>query len=667
MRKLSTSIVVPSLIVAGVLVAPLAAAQGETEDGAEEGVDAEPVTLTEGEEAPPVAPAETSTSDGAAAGASVSAAPSEASVGGVVQMGDVSAESEGPSGGGSASSANRSYGGPVSASEDEWKFGYNGYFRAPMRVGIGSRLAAKSDQSETTLSVPQVPSDQYLDWQYTKSVQRSWAEAFFSYGNKYAKGVLGMQAFRFSDATFPDPEAQFGISQAWVEVTPDLTEINEDLRMKAWVGNFWRRYGGAGKYDAGAYDTFIIGRTHVMGEAIRLEYDYSDMVFFFEEGFGTKTPNPSPFHNTKFTLLAHAHAGFNWDQTLDIGIHFMNAWTQEPDHDCVSREEEVQVLADAIGTDASDPTVVSLVSQFAEAPVGSCKHEVFGTGPTADQPLDVTTPTGTSRRADSPDGSLKVIGIDAVLNAGILGRIFAGFSHIIADHAITVAPAIEVIHANGGGFFKSGFSHQYLIERPDWENPVNLNRGGNGSVNSVAFQWDMSLSSIIGADTFGQQSLGLSLFGMLNMISSEDDAEMDGISKLKYGAELEYDPLEWFGAAFRFDSVNPRSDIPEQNFMVFAPRLVFRSSFATHETIEVGYAKYSYNTPQCTDTENLLCVQSPGGTVGPDGFGTRPGANSTKELRGTPVDIASERGPFPDVGFDPPHEDVFFVTASIWW
>lgn len=653
MRKLRTSIVLLGISSSTSVLAqpddPAAEVTAPVE--AESAPEAEPIP--EPEPAPePVAPvAEPAPAAAPAASASASTG---GGVGGIIQMGD---SGDGPStrGAGASSSSMGSYGGPQSASEDEWKFGFNGYFRAPMRVGIGERIEAKTDQSKTTLSIPQIPNDQYLDWQFTKSVQRSWLESFFSYGNSWAKGVFAIQAFRFSDSAWPDPEAQFGVGQAWVELTPDMSSIDDDMRLVAKVGSFWGRYGGAGQYDAGAYDTFIIGRTHTIGESVRVEYDYNDFVFFVEEGFGTKQPNPNPFHNTKFTLLARGHAGFEWDQFLSLGIHYMHSWTQEQDHDCQSREEEVAYYAD-VG-------IPDRLAEFAEGPVGACKHESAADNQTA--------AGGFVRRSDTPDGSLAVLGFDAVLNTGSLGRIFIGGSRVFAKHAVTVDNAIEVIHAYGGGFFKSGVTHQYLVEKSQWDDYTVMNRGGNGHVDTAELQWDLSLSSLIGPELFGQQQLDLQLFGMLNMIKSDDSARLDGVSKLKYGADLLYSLTGWFGIGVRGDRVEPRSDIPEQSFSVLTPRLVFRSGFGSHEQIHIGYARYFYAQREC-DGSWLHCTQVPGAVVGPDGFGNRPGINSSKNFRGTPVDVNSSVGPFNATagaiqGWDPPHEDVFFVSADIWW
>src|SRR5690606_12695895 len=100
--------------------------------------------------------------------AKASATVSAGGGGGVVQMGD-SGRAGGPAGGGHVQTMGGGLGsalagGPVPDSDDEWKFDYHGYMRAPMRIGIGERANAKTNQSVTTLSTPMIPTDQYIDW-----------------------------------------------------------------------------------------------------------------------------------------------------------------------------------------------------------------------------------------------------------------------------------------------------------------------------------------------------------------------------------------------------------------------------------------------------------------------------------------------------------------------
>jgi hypothetical protein len=78
------------------------------------------------------------------------------------------------------------FGGPANVADENWHFGYNGFFRAPMRFGLGSRTSLPG-QSSMTMHSPLVPDDQYLSWQHTSHSNKDWAELFFSYGNAWLK------------------------------------------------------------------------------------------------------------------------------------------------------------------------------------------------------------------------------------------------------------------------------------------------------------------------------------------------------------------------------------------------------------------------------------------------------------------------------------------------
>ena len=64
---------------------------------------------------------------------------------------------------------------------------------------------------------------------------------------------------------------------------------SENLHLTATVGGFTNRYGAAGRYDGGKYETYLFGRTHVAGWTTNISYDISDnFTLVFEHGFGAK-------------------------------------------------------------------------------------------------------------------------------------------------------------------------------------------------------------------------------------------------------------------------------------------------------------------------------------------------------------------------------------------
>jgi hypothetical protein len=256
--------------------------------------------------------------------------------------------------------------------------------------------------------------------------------------------------------------------------------------------------------------------------------------------------------------------------------------------------------------------------------------------------------------------------------------LFLGGSLIQADAAETVDGAIEVIHALGGGFYNSGIVGQYFVPTSRLAAPGadNLRGRGYGSVTSLGLQYNLNISGLA-PEAFGDHVFDAALFAMWNSVNIDidqinqaravsslgpltaEDERVDGQKRLKYGADLEYSPVKWFGAGLRYDRLQPNSKIPEQSFHIVSARLVFRSAFATHEEVTLGYSRYLYDQRDCPLTatpgslEAQQCVQFPSGPVFPDGFGSYPGFTQSAAFRGAPTSV--------------PHEQTFRVVATLWW
>ena len=549
--------------------------------------------------------------------------------------------------------ATGSVSGPASESDDTWRFGYNGYFRAPMRIGVGSRTAM-AGQSSTTFHAPLVPDEQYLSWQHTKHQNTDWAELFFSYGNSWAKGVVAIQGYQFTDSAYQNWHTQFGIGQGWVEITPYMPA--ENIRLKIKGGSFWGRYGQAGRYDAGEYDTFIFGRTHLMGESARMEIDLEGqpITIGIEEGFGTKKPDPSIYNAARFTLVPHLHADLTYDQAITFSAHFIDAFSQE------------------------EPMVV---------------------GP---QPAWIYPGPYVSnyQGINQPDGSMKVMGVDARFDMpDVFGYLYAGVSYISAKNAVTVADGVEVIHSDGGGEYNMGITGNYLDSSACLWGLTNRCSGGNGSILTLEGQYETKLGDLLGASPFGEgQDLTVKLYGMWNKVKSWDPLN-DGISKTKFGTDWIFDVFPVMAVATRFDYLLPNSRIPNQNFGILSPRIILRSSFATHEQLSLQYSRYFYKQRACatgTPADNSIsgysnysstnpdgsrvatpfpnttgvtysyagdinagemqCVQPPPSIQSPESWGSTS-ENSDPRMRGQPYTGPQLR---PDV-------NVFTIEASMWW
>jgi hypothetical protein len=480
----------------------------------------------------------------------------------------------------------------VATSPNDWKFSWNGYLRAPLRIGEGHRrpcnlatattpaevpmqlspysqaTCAAPGQSTNVFHTPYIPDDQYLSWTFDRQWEQAWAEIFLSYGNKWVVGTVSVQGYDFTDASLlgnaADP-AQFGIAQAWVSLTPDLPV--DGLRLNWKVGAFWEKFGGAGKYDGGHYDTYMFGRTHQIGESLSVQYDVGDFTLKAEHGFGAHlemVPAGIPVNGSSsaqaaisntagtlpplggspgFTLVDHAHVGVSWKKIIDVNAHYLMAWSQDD------------------------------------------REQVTGTNPSA------------------PDGSLAVYGAEARVLGGVFGEFYGAYSHIDATNVTQVGPGIEVMHSSGGGGHNAG--------NGIYENFFNGLGQGTGQIDNVQIGYDFSFGYLWrklqnpNAHFWGDGAdVRLSLFGMYSAISGMPAADntvsinafslqpSNGSKKLKYGADLVASVLPWMGFGVRADYVQPDSTDTSESFGVISPRIMIHSKFITHEEITMQYSHY---------------------------------------------------------------------------
>lgn len=514
----------------------------------------------------------------------------------------------------------------TAASADEWKFDYHGYFRAPMRVsfgpptpgGTGTPLAGASmyppegdmggfkpnqAPSGTQLhgSPPRVPGANYIDWEYTNTVPGPWAQLNFSYGNSRAMGTVIVAAYSQTDAGYRDLQAQLGINQAFL--TLNYPEAFGDRGGLVWnVGSFSNRYGTAGKYDGGMYETYLFGRTHVAGETLTGNIDVGgNWGLSLEQGVGAKI-EVIPFTNNQLyqifkstppgagnnppqsvvnrdqeylpyagpvpqgsTFIHHEHVALAYKKLLTFAAHFIYSYTPDDNWD---------YLNDNMSAAAS----------------GNAAH-------VTDQVPRFNGPT---------PGSMTIWGGEVRLNGGVLGDGYLGYSHIDAKNINALADAIEVLHSYGGWQFKQNFfGVTFDPHTGGYQGPQNE----SGTVDSVAFQYTFSFGALAHypAAFWGDgPDLNVTLFGMLSIIKSlpanvPNDTQMIDMSdkKLKFGGDVAYTPLPWFGMGLRFDMVEPDLDAKDSryqgskgNFEVISPRLVFKTAFVTHEAITVQYQRY---------------------------------------------------------------------------
>lgn len=451
-------------------------------------------------------------------------------------------------------------GGPE-VSDDGWRFDFHGYVSAPLRFGMGRREDPQVGQARTTFHAPIIPDDQYLGYQHTSHARRSWAELYLSYGNDVVKGVVALQAWNFSDIGYTNPNAQMGIGQAFVAITPKFRRSPAQLRVK--VGGHDNRYGMAGKYDQGLYETYIFGRTRYLGETVGVDIPYRDFRFTLEHGFGGTPIDPNIFNPSRFTLTAHHHFSMAWKNRVDLGLHHIVAFSQEEAHDA-------------------------------------------------------------STTADDLDGNLQIFGPDLRLELGRGGYWYLGYSYAALKNARVVGPSVEVLHSLGAGYYDLGLIGNYFDYRRDASGYLMRESDGTGSIQTLMFQTQHSLHEIIsGEDGFWGEGwdVKLALYGMMNFIRSDVEGT-DGVRKFKFGVDLMGEVLPWMGVGARFDQVMPNHRIRQQTWSVLSPRLEFRTNWIAHETITLQYSRYFYAERDCGAVmDPLMCVQPPSAAIQGEGYG----------------------------------------------
>jgi hypothetical protein len=554
------------------------------------------------------------------------------------------------------SGAQRSGLGPAAPPGGDWKFSWSGYFRAPLRIGVGTRAAcpagvspaaqaqkdlgafatalgsasgvspgspyngaycAAPGQSRTTFHSPYIPDDQALAWTYTRQWEQAWTEVFLSYGNDRIKGTVGIQGYDFTDTSLLGNQAapaQFGIGQAWITVTPKLPLDGAGVAWK--VGAFWEKFGMAGRYDGGPYDTYMFGRTHQIGEALLGQYRMGDFTLSLEHGFGahlemvpagislsgsqlalnyvnTAAGNAyPPGASPGFTLVDHFHAGVAYKGVFDFKAHYLMAWSQD---------DRVE-------------------GSLASSPGGGSANLVD--------------------RSSQPDGSIVVVGAEARVSAGPLGSLYLAYSHIDAKNVTAVGPAIEVLHSQGGGGHNAGNGL--------YENFFNTVGDGTGQIDSLQLYYE-------GRFGVGPLDVKLGVFGMYSAMSGTDPTSVNlltglptsGSQKLKYGADVMTNVLPWLGFGARADFVQPDSRDASESFGVLSPKVVLRTNFVTHEEVTLQYSHY-------WDGADVLPQQWLS-LVGTKNIATALG-------HATPGAYVNYAGPA-----YPNDRDVFGIKVTMWW
>ncbi len=455
----------------------------------------------------PTAPAPAPASRSGSPDTGVGLSPSAPAIGGGTNLSNKEAATLTPSTGGTA---------------DEWKFDFHGYLRAPLRVSFGPATPLQqpsiNNAPDSYLpgspppvtgfqahSTPRVPGMLYTTWEYTNTVSGPWSQLNFSYGNSKVTATVIVDAYNQTDGGYRNLQAQQGIDQAFV--TLNFPDLFNDYGGLVWnVGSFQNRYGAAGKYDGGMYETYLFGRTHQSGETLTATFSNldarGDWTFTLEHGIGTKmdvvpflnNANYQVFQNVPIggnmgspylsdrtadylpyagavplgsTFVNHVHVGAKYQKTWTFGAHYIYVWT--PDDNW--------------------------------SPRNSTQLDVSDSVPRSQGPIQ---------------GSMAIVGPEVRFDGGAYGYGYLGWSHIDARNINALADILEVLHSYGGSQFKQNYFGQTFNQHTGvYNGPENE----TGTVDNIMAQYTFSLGAWNRApeDWWGDgPDLVLTAFGLLS-------------------------------------------------------------------------------------------------------------------------------------------------------
>lgn len=231
--------------------------------------------------------------------------------------------------------------GEESTDEGDWRFDFHGFLTMPLRVGLNKRSGpVTSDQYDTVLHAPPVVPDYRDSFAYTGVTPEPYVQLNFSYGNSIVTGnVFVLSRTASTGASYFDSTKHTGITDAFL--TFNVPDLVKDTQLEIHVGAFSSRYGTMGEYDEGRYGVPVIARTNGVGETIvarlklgpkwllELQQGIQGQLDKAPNGILADAWNDYADPNVGSSFVNHLHAGLGFDRTATLGLHYMNAWSQD--------------------------------------------------------------------------------------------------------------------------------------------------------------------------------------------------------------------------------------------------------------------------------------------------------------------------------------------------
>ena len=435
-----------------------------------------------------------------------------------------------------------------------WSYALRGFFRAPMRIGIGPETG-KTNGSQLH-SPPRITGLNSDEWSYLNIAPGATGQIELAVTNQRVEGHVIIAGDMFADAAYPYLDKLGGFSQAWVTLkAPALIGTRGGAALN--VGAFSERFGAAGPYQqsTGYYGTYLFGRTHTAGESLVLDFDVSpDVEIVLEHGLGAKVevtpfvkdappvapylPNQGPVPQGS-NFVHHAHVNLIYKDWLSFAAHYLSSWT----------------------------------------------------------PNDLQEVTMTAAK----EARMTVAGAEVHSDHPVAGSGYVGYSFIDAKNLLPLADGVQVLHGSTGAVFKDNY-----FGRLDPSVPPLLQTGADdprrddsGKLHSVLFQYILRAAPLLGRKEPGPD-VALGVFGMFNHVDAKKH-DLNGMSvpayafkqdKVKLGAELQVAPIEPLSIGVRFDEVMPDGGNKDIAYSAISPRIVLHSKWIGREYVILNYTRY---------------------------------------------------------------------------
>jgi len=445
-----------------------------------------------------------------------------------------------------------------------WKYSMHGFFRAPLRLGIGPRGDA---QSGTQWHSPaHIPGLDVTDWRYTGLTPSPGGSLYLNVANPNVSANVIITTDTLNDSSYDNLVKIGGVAQAFATLKwPDLFGPSGGLAVT--IGAFSNRYGVAGpkQESTGYYGTYLFGRTHVAGATVTLDTDLNEhWQLVLEQGFGAKlevvpyiaydhapAPPLAPYLPVQgpvpqgSNFLYHGHASLLADDWLQLSGHYLYSFT----------------------------------------------------------PDDLSYSTSGIAGAKSQPGHMQVYGGEIHIDTTKVNA-YLGYSHIDAVGLFPLAGAIEVLHGVDGLNFKENYFGPLNPLVNYYQTSPNAPRNDSGKVDTVLFQATAHLSPFLGRPR-NAPDLALGLFGMYNHINAPNNMPSLSQDRLKVGADLNVTPTSFMAIALRFDRVMPDGPKNEVAFSAISPRLIFHTNWLSREYVILSYTRYVYGSAYGPSTTGL--------------------------------------------------------------